>query len=283
MAWFSGRDSSADEGGDDSAESPWQSRGFVASAIIVGAVVACLAIWFAIGRGDGNDPSTRPSASPSVVEPTDPPSDDPTEPPATPDQPTTPPSTRPPSNNSAGGCKAKNPDQRIPRVAPPAVSWDFETDMMIPRQAVGGPAITDGSGLRHCFAHSPTGAVLAAMVTLGQIRNPDLTETVLRNRIVPGPGRTRALAETRSSPTPRNSQESSQFTGFKVIDYLPNRAIVSVAVKIDSGIKVAALPITLLWTGGDWKLVLQSDGSFNGEVAPDILQSLEGYVRFGGA
>ncbi len=29
--------------------------------------------------------------------------------------------------------------------------------------------------------------------------------------------------------------------------------------------------------------MLQADGSFNGEVAPDVLQSLDGYVRFRGA
>jgi hypothetical protein len=124
--------------------------------------------------------------------------------------------------------------------------------------------------------------VLAAMVTLGQIRNPDLTEAVLENRIAPGAGRNRALTAARTSPTPRNSeQDTAQFIGFKVVDYLPNRAIVSIAVQIGNT-KVAALPVTLLWTDGDWRLVLQPDGSFNGEVAPDVLQSLTGYVRFGG-
>jgi hypothetical protein len=280
VAWFSGSDSSAEGGDADGTDSsPWQSRGFVASAIVVGAVVACVAIYLVVGRG-GNEPSTQPTPDPTLVVPSTDPSDEPTGPPATPG-PTETTSATPPAGNGGGGCKTRNPDQRIPRVAPPAVSWDFETDMMIPRQAKGGPAITDESGLRRCFEHSPTGAVLAAMVTLGQIRNPDLTETVLRNRVAPGPGRNRALSEVRASPTPRNEGESSQFTGFKVVDYLPNRAIVSIAVQLDNN-KVAALPITLIWTGGDWKLVLQPDGSFNGEVAPDVLQSLEGYVRFGG-
>jgi hypothetical protein len=279
MALFSGRDSS-DGDADAESSSPWESPGFVASAINVGAVVVCAIVWLVVSGG-GDDPGAQPSASPSVVEPTEQPTE-PTEPPATPGQPTAKP-TPPPLNSGAGGCKNKNPDQRVPRVAPPAVSWQFETDMLVPLQAAGGPASTDANGLRHCFAHSPTGAVLAAMVTLGQIRNPDLTEAVLRERIVPGPGRTRALTAARTSPTPRNSEaETAQFVGFKVVDYLPNRAIVSIAVQIGNT-KVAALPVTLLWTDGDWRVVLQADGSFNGEVAPDVLQSLEGYVRFGGA
>ena len=39
----------------------------------------------------------------------------------------------------------------------------------------------------------------------------------------------------------------------------------------------------MVWVGGDWKASLQPDGSFNGEVAPDVLQWLDGYVRFSGA
>ncbi|GAB2559316.1 hypothetical protein [Kribbella endophytica] len=283
MAWFSGRDSSGS--GDEGTDAPfWESRGFVASGIVIGAVVVCLVVWLVAGRGSGAPSSQQsPSVTPTLGGTTDGPTDQPTEPPATPD-PTTP--TRTPSApvnpDGTGGCRAKNPPQRIPREAPGAVSWQFETNMLIPLQAQGGPAVEDAKGLRSCFAHSPTGAVLAAMVTLGQIRNPQLTEAVLRNRIAPGDGRTLALKAVRTSPTPRNTGQTSQFTGFKVVDYLPNRAIVSIAVRLDSQ-KVAGLPITLLWIGNDWKLVLQPDGSFNGEVAPDVLQSLEGYVRFGGA
>ncbi|HET6295340.1 MAG TPA: hypothetical protein VFG33_18285 [Kribbella sp.] len=280
MAWFSGRNSPDDDASTTDPAFGWESRGFIASAIVVGAVVVCVVVWLVAGGG-GNNPTAQPPASPDTVEPTEQPTSQPTGPPATPGEPTTRP-TPPPVNTGTGGCKNKTPDLRIPRAAPPAVSWQFETDMLIPLQAQGGPASTDATGLRSCFAHSPTGAVLAAMVTLGQIRNPDLTESVLRSRIAPGVGRTRALSEVRSSPTPRNSGETSQFTGFKVIDYLPDRAIVSIAVRLDAQ-KVASLPVTLLWSGGDWKLVLQPDGSFNGEVAPDVLQSLEGYVRFGGA
>ncbi|ONI67882.1 hypothetical protein BWI15_32955 [Kribbella sp. ALI-6-A] len=282
MAWFSGGDSSGSDD-DAPAASIWESRGFVASAIVVGAVVVCLVVWLVAGGGNGS-PSTQPtpSATPTATGGTDEPTDDATEPPATPDPTTTTAPTVPVTPSGTGGCRAKNPPQRVPREAPAAVSWQFETNMLIPLQAQGGPAIEDANGLRHCFAHSPTGAVLAAMVTLGQIRNPELTESVLRKRIAPGAGRNLALKAVRTSPTPRNTGQTSQFTGFKVIDYLPNRAIISIAVRLDSQ-KVAGLPVTLLWVDNDWKLVLQPDGSFNGAVAPDVLQSLHGYVRFGGA
>lgn len=284
MGLFSSRSGDGDDDDTTDSTSPWENRGYVASAIVIGAVVVCVIVFLVLGRGGDGQPGAGASPTPGLTEPTDVPSDEPTDPPATPgEDPTSTPVTPPPVNNSSGGCKAKNPDQRIPRAAPPAVSWQFETDMLIPSQAQGGPASTDANGLRYCFAHSPTGAVLASMVTLAQIRNPELTKVVLQRRIAPGAGRTKALSENRVSPTPLgNVGEVPQFTGFKVVDYLPARAIVSVAVQVDYR-SVASLPVTLMWQGGDWKVVLQPDGSFNGEVAPDILRSLDGYVRFGGA
>jgi hypothetical protein len=277
-----GRDT--DSGDDDAggeATGLWQGRGVVASAIVVGAVFVCLLV-LVFTRNPGT-PSTQPAASPSIVEPTEQPTDEPSVPPATPtDEPTSTQTPSGPPTAGVGGCKLKNPDQRIPRVAPSAVSWQFEADMLIPLQQQGGPAVTDRSGVRSCFAHSPTGAVLAAMVVLGQIRNPDLTADVLATRIAPGPGRTRALRATRVSTTPRNEGQVTQFTGFKVFDYQPDRAILAIAVQLGDS-QLASLPVTMVWSQGDWKAVLQEDGSFNGQVAPDVLASLDGYVRFRGA
>jgi hypothetical protein len=272
-------------GGDDAGggeTSFWEERGFVASAIVVGAIVVCLLVWF-FARGDGT-PTSQPSTSPSTVVPTEQPTDEPSVPPATPptEQPSSTPTRRP--TPGVGGCRTKNPDQRIPRSAPTAVTWEFETDMLIPRQQQGGPAEMDQAGVRSCFAHSPTGAVLAAMVILGQIRNPALTERVLLQQVVANQGRTRALAEAKATPTPGDTAPpgQSQFTGFKVLDYLQNRAVIAIAVRIDDS-NVASMPVTMVWKGGDWRAELKEDGSFNGEVEPDLLRSLDGYVRFGGA
>ena len=279
----SGSGSAGDDADGDATGVFWQERGFIASAIVVGAVVVCLLVWF-FARDTGT-PTTQPTTSPTVVVPTEQPTDEPTVPPATPtDEPTstaTPAPSGPPTPGS-GGCKLKSPNQKIPLVAPTAVSWQFEADMLIPLQQEGGPAVTDRTGVRSCFAHSPTGAVLAAMVTLGQIRNPALTDDVLATRIAPGPGRNLAISEARVTRTPRSEGDVAQFTAFKVIDYTTDRAIVYIAVQLDDR-KVAALPVTLTWLRGDWKVVLQEDGSFNGSVQPDLLQSLDGYVGFRGA
>ncbi|WP_328331282.1 hypothetical protein OHA70_11015 [Kribbella sp. NBC_00382] len=283
MGLFS-RDGDSDAGGgtgDDG--SVWQGRGFVASVIVVGAVLVCLLVWF-FARGS-NTPASQPSTPTSSTALTEQPTEEPTgstaTPPAEPTGTTTPVPPRPKPGH--GGCKTLNPDQRIPRTTPTAVTWEFEADMLIPTQQEGGPAMTSSAGVRSCFAHSPTGAVLAALVTLGQIRNPDLTIPVLRQRFVPNEGLKLALAEGKATPpTPGQTKTVAQFTAFKVLDYLPNRAIIAIAVRIDDQ-NVASIPVTMAWSKGDWKGVLQTDGSFNGATEPDLLQSMTGYVRFGGA
>ena len=280
MGLFSSNPDSGDDDADGGETSFWQERGFVASAIVVGAVVVCLLVWF-FARGDSGTPTSQASETPSTVVPTEQPTEEPSVPPATPtDEPSTTPGTPPPINGS-GGCKNKHPDMRTPRAAPSAVTWQFEADMLIPLQAAGGPAAMDSHGVRSCFAHSPTGAVLATLVLLGQIRNPELTDPVLASRVMAGPGRSRAIAEARKSATPEATGQV-QFAGFKVIDYTTRRAIIQVAAELNND-NVASLPITMVWVGGDWKASLQPDGTFNGEVAPDVLQGLEGYVRFSGA
>ncbi|GAA0936835.1 hypothetical protein GCM10009554_24670 [Kribbella koreensis] len=282
MGLFSRDDDSGAGGGGTGDEAIWQGRGFVASVIVVGAVLVCLLVWF-VARGN-NTPASQPSAPTTRTAPTEQPTEEPTEaatPPAEPTGTTTPPPSRP--KPGRGGCKTLNPDQRIPRTTPTAVTWEFEADMLIPTQQEGGPALTNSAGVRSCFAHSPTGAVLAALVTLGQIRNPDLTIPVLRERFVPNQGLQLALAEGRATPpTPGQTKSVAQFTAFKVLDYLPTRAIIAIAVRIDDK-NVASIPVTMAWSKGDWKGVLQTDGSFNGSTEPDLLQSMTGYVRFGGA
>ena len=270
MGLFSRDSDSGSGGGDADGEETrfWQERGFVASAIVVGAVVVCVLVWV-FARGSGT-PTSQPTETPSTVVPTEQPTA------------TTTPATPPPLNNSKGGCHNTKPDQRIPRLAPPpAVTWQFEADMLVPLQQDGGPATTDRNGVRSCFAHSPTGAVLASMVLLGQIRNPDMVVEVLEKRVQAGAGRTRALDEALHPTTPRTPVHV-QFAGFKVIDYQRNRAIIQVAAEIDNQ-NVASLPVTMVWSGGDWKAALQADGTFNGEVDPDVLQSMDGYVRFSGS
>ncbi|MFI5735953.1 hypothetical protein ACIA49_37920 [Kribbella sp. NPDC051587] len=283
MGLFSRSSGSDDDGGGDGESTGfWQERGFVAAAVVLGAVVICLVLWVVL-RGSGTpDAQPRPTPVPTVTDPTSGPTDEPSGPATPTDDPTATPTVTKPPVLGSGGCKTANPPQGIPRVAPVGVTWQFEDDMLFPAQQAAGPAAMDRNGVRSCFAHSPTGAVFATFVLLAQIKNPALTADVLATRVAPGPGRNAAIAQNRATPTPRDENQSGQFAGFKVIDYQPDRAIISIAVRFDER-TVGALPVTMVWNGKDWQGKLQPDGSFNGSTQPDLLGSLESYVGFQGA
>jgi hypothetical protein len=284
------RNTDSDGDSDGEKNSFLEERGFIASAIVVGSVLICLVVWFMLG-GRSDNPTANPSQTPSTSAPTGQPTQEESTgpPPASPTEvpsatQTTPP---PPPNSHTGGCHDKNPSQAIPRVAAPvAVSWQFEGKMLVPIQAASGPASTSANGVRSCFAHSPTGAVLAAMVLLGQIQNPEVSIAALRSRVYPGPGRDAAIAAAgQTARTPSSAEPGDiQFAGFKVLDYPPNatRTILQVVADLN-GKAYGAMPVTMRWYKSDWYVELQPDGSFNGSVEPDILTSLSGYVRFSGA
>ncbi|MEU8222986.1 hypothetical protein [Kribbella sp. NPDC048915] len=287
MGLFS-RDPDSDDDADGAKANFFEERGFIASAIVIGAVLICLVVWFMVG-GRSDEPTANPSQAPSTVVPTAQPTDEEsTEPPVEPptSAPTATRTAPPPPNNGTGGCHNKSASQAIPRLAAPvAVSWQFEGKMLIPIQAESGPARTSPNGVRSCFAHSPTGAVLAAMVALGQLQNPETAVATLQTRVYPGPGRQAAIAELgKPSSTPSAVAGEIQFAGFKVLDYPPNatRAIIQVVADLN-GKAYGALPVTMRWYKGDWYVELQPDGSLNGSTEPDVLSSLSGYVRFSGS
>ena len=117
------------DGGDEG--SPFAGRGFVASAIVVGALVVCALVWI-FSRGDGEpSPITQPSMT--TMTPAATPTRDPV---ATP-EPTRTPTTAPPATPAAGGCKNPDPDRRLPLAAPRDVTWTFDGGLMIPLQPAG--------------------------------------------------------------------------------------------------------------------------------------------------
>ena len=118
MGLFS-RDPDSDGDSDGEKTSFLEERGFVASAIVIGAVLICLVVW-AVASNGSDTPAANPSQSPSTVAPTEQPTES-TGPVATPtEQPTATKTAPPPPNSHTGGCHDSNPDQVIPRLAAPA-------------------------------------------------------------------------------------------------------------------------------------------------------------------
>src|SRR3954454_1633445 len=128
----------ADVPSSDHHSSPWTQRGFIlAAAFIAGLLLLGLALLL-VGTGGGNDDTSGP---PSAKAPAAPP-------------------TRKDPNASICGLPAGN--QQIPAV-PPQTRWELVGTIAAPTAPkTTGPGIQEGKR-RLCFAHSPTGALFAAV------------------------------------------------------------------------------------------------------------------------
>lgn len=279
-----------DDDDTDGGGSPFEGRGFILSAIIVGAVVVCGIALFVLTRG-GDEPQATPTTGPSSISapttaPTSGPTDGPTGP-ATPDPTSTARSTPRPGQSDVLACRLPQNTEGLD-AAPAGVSWDFANGVLVPVRENLGPSMTDEDGLQHCYRRSPAGAVVAILNTLAQAQDDRYLISVVERRVADGPGKSLALDEAHrhiTSPTPdedddRYTSGQLQYVGYRVIDYTSTKAIISVAVQPIPD-RVGEITMTVRWVDGDWKLVLRADG----QIGPDAtaLASLNGYVRFRGS
>jgi hypothetical protein len=238
---------------DTEEKSPY-GAGFVAACIVVGAVLLCgLLILIA---GSGSSGSAKASAQqPLDAAPTAPTSqaapasqaaqaaNDPGSAPASPV------STVDPAQ--AGGCGLPAGDQAIPDKAPSVDSWEVSRRIVVPRSSAYGPRTTDADGFRHCFAHSPTGALYAAYSAIAAISDQSKVVPTARKLMVPGPATDSLIQELVIQQTSTDSS-SIQPVGYRVIDAGPERATVMVAFPVESVYMSATL--TLVWYQGDWRV-----------------------------
>lgn len=136
-------------------ERQWfQEKWFVASGAFLGLIVVTgVFVLVTSGGGDGGSRtgaraqsgSARPSGTPSV------------------------------SVASSSMCGLPDGDQRIPK-QPPAARWQLVGWFATPTARNIGPGVVNGKQ-RRCYAHSPTGALFAAIGWLGCLRQRPTTRT----------------------------------------------------------------------------------------------------------
>ena len=172
----------------------------------------------------------------------------------------------------------------IPRQAPQGITWELLDGTAVPSapRTFGPGRVTDG--LRTCYAHSPTGAVLAAAGMFATTGVPSLVEPMMRELTAEGPGRDAALRRLAAEGVqPAPSGGSVQVTGFQVLAYTGDEATVDLAFAVrERGGRAGYVswPATLRWEEGDWKLVLDDAGEFTAGV--QSLPDLTGYVYWSG-
>lgn len=246
-----------DNGGARNTEekSPWAQPGFIAASAVV-AILVLLGIVLAITAGSSKSPRDRtqkPASGPS--------------------RPTAPAAAQSPD---ASVCGLPAGDQATPTQAP-ASKWELVDGFAAPTASstLGPGKVTDG--LRSCFAHSPSGALYAAVNAIAMTASSNHREAFVRHLTVPGVGRDRGLRDL-GPDTGSASSVGLQVAGFAISDYQPSSAVVDLALRSDNGAAVTYVHVALAmrWRTGDWKLAPPDTGQpFEGMARVD---SLSGYV-----
>lgn len=238
---------------------PLRRPGFVASAAVVGIIallgmgLAISNLWAARETAPASSPPTVVAASPSMAA-------------------TTAPSSTTPQASLCGlrGYASVGTVSKAP-----VATWTLVGTTAAPKSDAG-PGLVESDGYRHCFAHTPEGALLAGANFLAMSSKPDLAQRVAKGSVAPGPGRDRAL----ETPTSSGGGTRFQTMGFRVLSYNGDRASIDIAFRTSNG-AYAAIVWELVWTGGDWKFRLTDSGEL--VTQPVQLRDLSGYVPWSGA
>lgn len=141
--------------------------------------------------------------------------------------------------------------------------WRDLVSVRVPTSASAGPLHTDGA-VWWCFAHTPTGAVLAAHVIPIQLSGT-AWRAAAEQQLVPGEPRDRFLAakaeeaeEAGETPSPKS--DIGRFAGFSLTSYTPESATVRLLVTHPAG-GFVSISVSVRWRDGDWKVTPLDDGS----------------------
>jgi hypothetical protein len=231
---------------------PWTRPGYITAATFLGALVI-LAIILIATSGGGTTHTTQTQAS------------NPTSTTTT----STAPATTTSTTANPTACTLAAGKQSTPSTSPPpGTSWTQVGSMSTPQApSTLGPQ-HDASGYGTCFAHSPSGALLAAFNFWAQGTAHPSGE-VYRHLAINVPSA--ALNTT----TRLDDQGPVQFAAYKYQSYTPSTASVIVVIKGNQG-GLEGLGTTMQWTGTDWRYAFPG----NGVPALERLSDLTGYVQW---
>lgn len=161
---------------------------------------------------------------------------------------------------SATGCSLPAGSQAVPSVSPPAgTSWETVGAMSVPQAPKTlGPQRTSGVW-NTCFAHSPSGALLAALNFYAE-GSAEPSGKVYAKLAVNVPA---AALKTRADEA--TGVGKLQIAGYKYDAYTSHEARISVVVQGPHG-ALEAVVTPMVWTGSDWRYDFPPNGVPNMEV-----------------
>lgn len=175
-----------------------------------------------------------------------------------------------------GACDVPEGDTALRPQIPTDLRWKAAQGLTWPVSDTYGPTQTK-DGFDVCFARSPLGAALAATTITYSQYNGHTPKELLEFYAVESAGKNAAIeASTGEADASGFSEAGLTVAGFSVVEYTPERATINVvftAPKTDTG--YVSLPITLVWSGGDWRVKPLDDGQLGMPTNPIKGQFIE--------
>lgn len=253
---------------------PASSRGAVLAAVVLVALPAVLAVVvFVLPGRDATPgrslppPPARPTESPAASAASAPADAPPSAPPAPgPDQcPATP----------------RGLSRALPTQPPAGVTWTLFHGVAQPTSPEHGPHRRQAD-VDRCFAHTPTGALLAAWQIATRFVLADDWRRVVELQVMPGPGRDAYVAQRARvrAGAGRDAGGYGQLAAFGFASYTPQVATVQLVSRFAATGQLQVNTVTVVWSGDDWRLLLQPGGS----ISPSLqaVSSLTGFVPWAG-
>jgi hypothetical protein len=232
-------------------DSPWTRPSVVGSGVFLLALIIAAIVIFAL-PGGGKKHHPRPTAQAPTTTTT-----------AT----TTPQGTVKPATK--GPCSLPAGSQTVPSSAPPkGITWQSVDAMVVPQApATYGPQhVKDGFNV--CFAHSPTGALLADL----NVQAAATTHFPVNVFAHLGTDVPQHISDNTKLG---DGKGGIQIAGYKYDSYAGDRASITVVLAFP-GNAYEAVVTTMQWVTDDWRFVYPPGGA-----APSMqLSSLNGYVQW---
>jgi len=234
--------------------SPFRSRGFIVAASIVGLIAVIAVIALVVGLFNGNNDATPPTPTTSPAA-----------------------STAPGKDEEASVCGLPGFEEAGTIDSAPETEWELVGTVAAPTDSEGaGPGKVESNGFRSCYAHTPEGALFAAVgyfAVASDTRNTNRLYELLADGSVKD--------QLKATPVPAEAgADRLQVAGFKINSYSADEAVVDVAWSVTSqGGVLVSFPTVLKWEAGDWKVVIGDSGP---AFAPSPLENLGGYIPWAG-
>lgn len=174
------------------------------------------------------------------------------------------------SDPAASACGLSAGDQQVPAVAPAGRIYTIAPGVDIPVVDGVGPDMR--SGISRCFAHSPTGAVLASANWMKWFSSEHRLPEVITALMAEGEDRDR-LARQVDDGWDGSTSSPVEIKGFKVDVRGPDEVVVALAVSTGrSNEGLVSWPVLLRWEKGDWKVVAPASNSWGQEPVDSVAQ-----------